>query len=85
MQEVSSALDKADLDAKAPSFDDISRSWVHQDPDIKLWSCTDVLADECETPPRYAMVIVNQPIPSREVFRRAWRACMSFVEATALT
>ena len=75
VQEVSSALDLADLDAKPPSFSETSRSWLQQDPDLRLWSCTDVLAEDCQTPPRYAMIIVNQPIPSREIFRRAWRAC----------
>lgn len=49
------------------------RPHLDQNPDTKVWSCTDLLSGTARQE-SYAMIILNQPITRKDVFLRAWDA-----------
>jgi len=75
------ALKEADLDVRCSSFPAIADRYELEEPSIRKWSCVDALSDSSEEP-RFAMIIVNQPIHSREIFEHAWQACKYSVRHT---
>ncbi|ORX41277.1 Thiamin pyrophosphokinase [Kockovaella imperatae] len=55
-------------------FESIAKRHAAQDPNVLLWSCTDLLSNKGSRKNRYAMIILNQPITRKDVFVRAWAA-----------
>ena len=74
IDQVCAALEQAGMDAESSSFPAIAKRYKHADSSIRIWTCVDALSETSE-PARFAMIIVNQPINSREIFARAWHAC----------
>lgn len=57
-------------------LDSLARPILDADPDVKPWSCVDLMQGQSGQRP-YAMIILNQPITRKDIFLRAWSASQS--------